>query len=74
MKISKDENGKLIIDGENRTILFPLPGECGINVEGFGEDAVSTVSNIVFFNSKSGGVDEMARVLNYLASLSRINN
>jgi len=72
MKITKDENGKLIIDGEGITILFPKEGEEWLKIEGFGDDPISQINNFTVDFVKAGGVDKMKLVTNYLLSLNRM--
>ena len=72
MKITKDEDGRLIIDGEDTVILFPKEGEEWLKVEGFGESPVSQIKNFIVDYTKYGGIDKMKVVSEYLDSLRRI--
>ena len=54
MKITKDVNGKLIIDGEHNTFVFPEYGEMGLDFRGLGDD-VGGIHNFTVIYPKEKG-------------------
>lgn len=47
MKISKDPDGKLIVDGEHKTIITPERGEEWMKIEGLTNKDFKSISNFV---------------------------
>jgi hypothetical protein len=72
MKISKDENGALILDGENRTILFTTPDNGGLKYDDLKPDGISQIKNFIIYHTENGEVDKMKMVTEYLSSFNRL--
>ena len=73
MKIIKDENGKLILDGEGTTILFIREDEDWFKIEGFGDNPISYINNFMVYSTRAGEVDKFKMVTEYLASVNRMS-
>lgn len=52
MKIVRNENGKLTIDGEHNTIVTPERGEDWVKIEGMEKENIELICNFIVIYPK----------------------
>ena len=68
MKITKDENGKIVLDGEGTTMIFPKHDEKWLVTEGIDESMIQ-ITNMYIVYSGTGGAGKLDKVSNFFSTL-----